>query len=112
MPQLIQHIDKIAARLRRPVRMLRFGPDDQLGDREETAAKREHALERLRQVGIASTPCAPPSPSGWMGRLGDVYFDVLWKPSKAAYEEIVAIFKERDGAMRDADVRLCVCRAA
>ena len=112
MPQLIQHIDDIAARLSCPILMLRFGPDDQLGDRVEITAKRERTLERLRQAGITIRPCAPPSTSGWLSYLGDVYFDVPWEPGTHAYEEIVGMFEAPDGGMRDADVRLCVYRAA
>ena len=112
MPQLIQHIDEIAAQLGRPILMLRFGPDNQLGDREEIAAKRERTLERLQQAGIAFKPCAPPSTSGWMSYLGDVYFDVPWEPGATAYEEIVAMFEAPNGAMRDTDVPLCVYLAA
>ena len=112
MPQLIQHIDEIAADIGRAILMLRFGPDDQLGDRVEITAKRERTLERLRQAGITFRPCAPPSTSGWMSDLGDVYFDVPWEPGSPGYEEIVRMFEAPDGAMLDADLRLCVYKAA
>lgn len=107
MPQLIEHIDAIARQKGRDALYLEFHP---VGERStyryEADPVRETVLAWLDEHQIDWQSCGPyarpPSMPGW---LGQVYLDVPFDESLAAYRTLRDYLELPDGSMRQAGVR-------
>lgn len=105
MPRVVEDIDAVARRLGRPVLLASFG--DGFGRRRDgVQAKRTAVLAELTRLDVAYTPCGPPSTSGWLSYLGDVYFDVEYAPGEARYEEVRRVFEDVAGEPLDPQAKL------
>ena len=106
---LVEDIDALARRLGRPILLARFGP--KVGRwRGRASEKRAAVLEELTRLGVTFTPSGPPSTSGWLSYLGDVYFDVSYAPGEARYEELRRVFETENGEPLDPEAQLYVFR--
>ena len=105
MPRVVEDIDAVARRLGRPVLLASFGHG--FGRRRDgVQAKRAAVLEELTRLGVAYTPCGPPSTSGWLSYRGDVYFDFEYSPGEPRYEEVRRVFEDEAGATLDEEAKL------
>ena len=107
MPQLIEHIDAIARQKGRDVLYLEFHADGERRTyRYEADPMRDEVLAWLDQHQIGWQPCGPyarpPNMPGW---LGQVYLDVPFDASLAAYRTLRDYLELPDGSMRQAGVR-------
>lgn len=102
MPFLISAIDQIALEKQRDVLLVRFEspglfPPDNINQLDS----RNAFLGWATREGIKTTPCAPPSNSGWMcGYFGDLYIDVIADENDPDYCKLKAYLENDDGSMR------------
>lgn len=88
--------------------MLRFGANEFESLEDRVRATRETTLRRLAAAGIVAHACGPPSRSGWLTVLGDVYFDTLYAPGEPVYERLRELFETEAGEALNPEVRFCL----
>ena len=121
MPQLIEHIDAIARQKQRGVLFLEFrpvivDPDEdeafwsQFDVQWEEMPIRQHIIDWLNAQGIGWQCCGHfANPSLMVGYQGQIYIDVPYDKSLAAYQALEAFLENPDGSMRFPEVRFCYC---
>ncbi|NYE60727.1 hypothetical protein FHW58_001879 [Duganella sp. 1224] len=110
MPQLIEHIDAIARRQRRAVLYLEFHratPQRRYDYAHD--AQRGAVLAWLDAHGLAWGPCGEFADVNVMSSyMGQIYLEVPYDESLAAYRLVRDYLEHPDGSMRHPTVRFCV----
>lgn len=124
MPQLIENIDAIARQKQRDVLYLKFQPlvvDSVIDSDEEEVSSdfddpweelpiRQHIIAWLDAQGIGWQCCGDyANPNSMMSYQGQIYIDVPYDKSLAAYQALEAFLENPDGIMRFPEVRFCYC---
>ena len=124
MPQLIEHIDAIARQKQRDVLFLKFQPlvvnsvvdsdeEDVLSDFDdpwEELPIRRHIIEWLDAQGIGWQCCGDlANPNSMMSYQGQIYINVPYEKSLAAYQALEVFLENPDGSMRFPEVRFFCC---
>lgn len=112
MPQLIEHIDALARRLKRDVLYLEFHPEQRVDWRHydyESDANRARVLDWLDRNGFAWGPCGDYARPGYLRPyLGQICLDVAYDEALAEYGKLRDYLELPDGTMRQPGVRFCV----
>lgn len=115
MPQLIQHIDKIARDVRRTVLYVKFHHPRKPGETDVPATSpgdidyqhlpiRQKIIEWLKEHGIGWQPCAEFANVNYMGPYtGDIYVDVPMDEQDPRYQAMLQFMEYEDGTMRHPD---------
>jgi len=117
MPQLLEHIDAIARRLKRGVLLIRF--DEHLKNKEqsdwfsfeyETSEMRKTVIDWLDKKGIAWRDCfGLASTNGFCSYRGQIYVDVPYDDNLPIYKELEAYLENPDGTTRFPEVGFYYC---
>lgn len=117
MPQLIDHIDRIARKKQRDVLLLEFHPESMsafcIRDESESYdyqndKVRDEIIENLDKCKIPWTPCAQiASPGSMCAYLGQIYLDVPYDEELPLYQVLQEYLEYPDGSMRFSSVRFC-----
>jgi len=118
MPQLIEHIDAIARKLKRDVCFLRFSDPigSSMNDEKsqscwhwEASAMRQSVIEWLQDNQIGWRPCADVADTDSMQRYaGQIYIDVAFDEADAVYQKTAAYLENTDGSTRHPGVAFFV----
>lgn len=110
MPQLIEHIDKIARDKKRDVLLLTFH-DQAFKDAGDTVMfprfdyskckPREEIMEWLTANNIQFSPCGSiASENSMVPYLGQLYIDVLFDETDPTYQKVRDFLENSDGTMK------------
>lgn len=110
MPALIEHIDAIARQNGRDALYLEFHPHEHWRSyRYEEDSGRDAMLAWLDSQGFGWQPCGPfACPPTMLPWLGQVFVDVPYDESLAAYRTLRDHLELPDGSMRQPGVRFYV----
>lgn len=112
MPQHIEHIDAIARKKGRAVLYLEFHPQPFRAWRTyryQDDVTRIAVLAWFDAHGVPWTPCGPfANPNLMAPYLGQIYLDVPYDDSLAAYRTVCDYLEYPDGAIRHEGVRFYV----
>ena len=118
MPQLIEHIDAIARKLKRDVCFLRFSDPVglNLDDEEsqscwhwEASAIRQTVIEWLQDNQIGWRRCADIADTNYMqSYAGQIYIDVVFDEADPVYQKTAAYLENEDGSPRHPSVAFFV----
>lgn len=108
MPQLVEHIDAIARRLKRGVLMIRFDEHLKEGEFSDwldfdygTSEMRETVIAWLDSRKIGWRPCGDFANINAMdGYRGQIYVDVPYDDNLPIYKELETYLENPDGTMR------------
>ncbi len=115
MPQLIDHIDRIARKQQRDVLFLMFSAtpctraeEYQPLDDFEASASRQAILQWCCDNGIRAIPCGGVGSENFMESYsGQLYLDVPYDEQDPVYKKIDNYLNYPDGTSRFADVIFC-----
>lgn len=117
MPQLLEHIDAIARKLKRGALFIRF--DEHLKDGElsdwldfdgEASEMRKTVTEWLDSKGIGWYPCAGFASVNSFGVYkGQIYVDVPYDENLPIYKELETYLENPDGTMRFPEAGFYYC---
>ena len=110
MPELIDHIDKIARDKKRDVLFVIFHKDSEEPCNFEyrDCAARETVVSWLTANNISFYPCGHfASENGWMRYLGQLYIDVPFDGHDPSYQKLKNFLENPDGTMKIPGVGFC-----
>ena len=110
MPQLIDHIDKIARDKKRDVLFVIFHKDSEEPWNFEyhDCAAREVVMSWLTANNIPFYPCGHFARENmWMRHLGQLYIDVPFDEIDPSYQKLKNFLENPDGTMKISGVEFC-----
>jgi hypothetical protein len=116
MPQIIDHIDKIARDKKRDVLFLEFHPKENWNDKKNkrvyydysSDAIRKRIIDYLNEIGVSWYECGHfASTNFMMGYKGQIYLDVPFDKELPLYKKLEDYLEYPDGTMRFETVRFC-----
>ena len=117
MPQIVEHIDKIARDIGRGVLFLEFHPEynpeeDDFTKRfkifdYENCEERKQVLKWFEENNIKITPCFNTRSDGCFNQAyqGELYIDLPYDESNSKYMKVNSYFENPDDGMKIKDVR-------
>lgn len=109
MPQVIEHIDKIARDKKRDVLFVSFDKDEFTDYHYENYEIRREIIDWLTENKIHFTKCGNiGSEYRWESYRGQLYLDVQIDESDTNYQKIISYFEHPDGTMKLRGVTLFV----
>ena len=107
MPQIIEHIDKIARDKKRDVLFVSFDKDEFPDYDYEKYKVRSKVIKWLEKNNIAFKKCAHyASKYGWEAYRGQLYLDVPMDEINKDYIKVIEYFENDDGTMKIKGVTL------
>jgi hypothetical protein len=108
MPQVIDHIDKIARDKKRDVLYVIFHKDAPRDFDYEKSAARKKVLAWLDNNQIAYQLCGDVArEDGWAGYRGQIYIDVPFDDNDLTYQKLREFLENPDGTMKIPGVDFC-----
>jgi len=108
MPQLIDHIDKIARDRKRDVLYVIFHEDTPRNFDYEKSTARKMVLAWLDENAIAYHACGDVArEDGWRSYRGQVYLDVPFDDNDPTYRKLRELLENADGSMKTPGAHFC-----
>lgn len=101
MPQILEHIDKIARDKQRDVIYIEFDRDIYPDYEYENYEERNNLIEWLKQHEISYRMCGPiASENGWESYRGQLYIDVPMDDNNSQYRLLNKHLEDEEGKMK------------